>query len=304
VIEPDQRCHAPGRAIASIRIERVRFEHRATIAAADVDDARAAEAYGGLGDLDRMEACLARDERRRHQRLSVTDALRRFETLLAAGERQAAVALAAGLPGDDFEASAARAQAREIERRLCRAGGITLRVRGEAVRFAATPATLGRDGLCAVVVRDPGVSRRHALIQGDAGAAALTIVDAGSRSGTLLGAGLVRGPVPLLGDGEIGLGEHCRLRFRAIGPALLEIIGITGIDRTLRAFVGAGALPLGPAFPGADGVSLRLAGAVCRLERNPETVVRVDGRLIGAACDLLVRDVIELPETGVRLEVA
>jgi hypothetical protein len=268
------------------------------------DDARAAEAYGGLGDLDRMEACLARDDRRRRQRQSVTDALRRFETLLAAGERQAAVALARGLPGDDFEASAARAQAREVEGRLCRGGGITLRTRGETIRFAVTPATLGRDGLCEVVLRDPGVSRRHAVIQGGAGGTPLMVVDAGSRSGTLLGAALVRGPVTLHGDGDLGLGEHCRLRFRVIGPGVLEIVGATGIDRSLRAIVGAGALPLGLAVPGADGVSLRLGGSVCRLERTLETVVRVDGRLIGATCDLLASDVIELPATGVRLEVA
>jgi tetratricopeptide (TPR) repeat protein len=267
------------------------------------DDARAAEAYGGLGDLDRMEACLARDERRRRQRQSVSDALRRFDTLLAAGERQAAVALAAGLPGDDFEASTARAQAREVERRLCRGGGLTLRAGSEAIRFAATPATLGRDGQCEVVLRDPGVSRRHAVIQGAAGATALTVVDAGSRGGTLLGAGLVRGPVSLQGEGELGLGEHCRLRFRVVGPALLELVGVTGIDRSLRAIVGAGAVPLALAVPGAEGVTLRLGGPVCRLERTPATTVRVDGRLIGAACDLLVGDVIEVPATGVRLEV-
>jgi hypothetical protein len=51
-------------------------------------------------------------------------------------------------------------------------------------------------------------------------------------------------------------------------------------------------------------VALRLGGAVCRLERTPQATVRVDGRLIGEACDLLAGDVIELPATGARLEVA
>jgi hypothetical protein len=267
------------------------------------DDARAAEAYGGLGDLDRMEACLARDERRRRQRRSLTDALRRFETLLAAGERQAAVALAAGLPGDDFEASAARAQARDVERRLCRGGGLTLRAGSELYRFACTPATLGRDGQCEVVLRDPSISRRHAIIQGSP-AGPLTLSDAGSRGGTRLGAGLLRGTLPLHGEGEIGLGEHCRVRFRTVGSALLELVGVTGIDRGLRALVGAGPLPVAAAIPAAGGLALRLDGPFCRLERAVEVVARVDGRLIGAGCDLLAGDVIEVPATGVRLEVA
>jgi FHA domain len=268
------------------------------------DDARAAEAYGGLGDLDRMEACLARDERRRRQRQAVADALRRFEILLAAGERQAAVAVAAGLPGDEIEASAARAQAREVERRLCRGRAITILVGGELVRFAATPASLGRDGMCEVVLRDPGVSRHHALIQGGEAGAPLTLVDAGSRSGTLLGADLVRGPRPLLGEGEIGLGEHCRLRFRVGSPSVLELAGVTGVDRALRAVVGSSPLPLAMAASAAQGVTLRLDGPVCRLERNPEIAVRVDGRLVGPGCDLLSGDLIELPAAGARLEVA
>jgi hypothetical protein len=53
------------------------------------DDIRAAEAWGELGDLDRMEVCLARDEQRRTERLRVTDLRRRFEMLFSAGERLA-----------------------------------------------------------------------------------------------------------------------------------------------------------------------------------------------------------------------
>jgi hypothetical protein len=266
------------------------------------DDARAAEAYGGLGDLDRMEACLAREERRRKQRQALADALRRFESLVAAGERRAAITVAAGLPSDDFEASAARSQAAELERRLCRGGGLTLRAGGHQLRFAAVPATLGRDGNCEVVLRDPGISRRHAVITGpDEGP--LTVADAGSRGGTRMGAGLLRGPVPLQGEGELGLGEGTRLRFRAVGAAAVELTGLSGLDRSLRAVVGVGALPLATVLPAALGVALRLDGAGGRLERAPETVVRVDGRLIGAGCDLLTGDVIELPAAGLRLEV-
>jgi hypothetical protein len=267
------------------------------------EDGRAAEAYGALGDLDRMEACLAREDRKRRQRQALTDALRQFESLLAAGERRAAVALAAGLPSDDFEASAARAQAREIERRLHRGGGITVRLAGETVRFATLPATLGRDGQCEVVMRDPAVSRRHAIIRPGEGGGPPTVADAGSRGGTLVGGALVRGLLPLAGEGEIGLGAHCRVRFRVLGPALLELQGATGIDRSLRAVVGTGALPLSLVAPAAEGVSLRPGGPVCRLERALGTTVRLDGHLVGAGCDLLDGDVIELPQVGLRMEV-
>lgn len=269
------------------------------------DDVRAAEVYGALGDLDRMESCLAREDQRRRYRQGIVDAVRHFEALLGAGERQAAVAAATAIPEDDFEGSAALARAREIDRRLCRGRGVSLRLPGgEVVRLAGTPATLGRDGLCEVVMRDPAVSRRHAVILDETGR--LLVSDAGSRGGTRVGAALVAGRLPLTGEGELGLGEHCRIRFRvspAATPPAVELLGLTGLDRTLRAFVGIGAIPLSLVLPGAAGVALRLDGPVCRLERRAAVAVRVAGSLIGAGCDLLHGDVVELPEAGLRLEV-
>jgi hypothetical protein len=265
------------------------------------DDARAAETYGRLGDLDRMEACLEREQQGRQRRLGIADAVRRFETLLAAGERYAALMTAQALPADDFEASGALTEAREVERRLCRGRGVSLRAGGgELVRFAGTPATLGRDGLCEVVLRDPGISRRHAVILAEDGGLALS--DAGSRAGTRLGPAAIAGRLPLRGDGQVGLGEHCRLAFRAVATNIIAIEGLTGLDRALRAFVGSVALPLELAFTGAAGLSLRFDGPACRLERSASVSVRVAGRLVGTGCDLLHGDVIELG-TGLRLEV-
>jgi hypothetical protein len=54
--------------------------------------------------------------------------------------------------------------------------------------------------------------------------------------------------------------------------------------------------------PEARGLALRLDGPVCRLVRAAEIPARVDGRLIGAGCDLLHGDVIDGPP-GLRLEV-
>lgn len=265
------------------------------------DDNRAAEAYGALGDLERMEICLARDEQRRQKRQVLSDAIRRFDTLVAAGERRAALALTATLPVDDLEAAPTLDRAREIERRLCRGRALSLRLpSGEVVRLSGTPATLGRDASCEIVLRDPSVSRRHAVIRDDA--RGLTISDAGSRSGTRLGGAAIRDGLPLLGDGELALGDHCMIRFAARTPQLLALEGTTGLDRGLRAYVAGGSLPLASAIPGADGILLRFDGVGCRLEREGATTVRVDGRLIGTGCDLLRGDAIEVGR-HLRLEV-
>jgi hypothetical protein len=232
----------------------------------------------------------------------MADTLRRFESLLAAGERAAAVALVAALPADDFETSAALAEARDVERRLCRGRALSLRLPGgELLRLAGTPATIGRDGLCEVVLRDPGVSRRHAVIVADG--AELALADAGSRGGTRLGPAAIAGRLPLRGEGQVGLGEHSQLRFRAVLPGTVELTGLTGLDRVLRALVSGGPLPLSAAVSGAEGLSLHFDGPACRLQRTPATSVRVAGRLVGIGCDLLHGDVIEVVPTGLRLEV-
>jgi hypothetical protein len=212
------------------------------------------------------------------------------------------VRAAVDLPADEFEASGARAEAQEVERRLCRGRGVSLRLPGgEVIRLAGTPATIGRDGLCEVVLRDPGVSRRHAVIVSEG--AGLAIGDAGSRGGTRLGPAAIAGRLSLTGDGQVGLGEHSQLRFQVVGPATVALTGLTGLDRTLRAYVGSGPVQLGPAIAGAEGLALRFDGGTCRLERPLSLPVRVAGRLVGAGCDLLHGDVIEVLPSGLRLEV-
>jgi hypothetical protein len=149
-------------------------------------------------------------------------------------------------------------------------------------------------------LRDPAVSRRHALLR--ASDDGITIEDAGSRGGVRIGGARVDVPLPLRGAGEIGLGGGTTLRFTARArDVLLE--GSGGLDRALRALVGAEAVPLAPLFPGAEGLSLTFA-AGARLIRDPNVAVRVDGHFIGPGCDLVHGDVIELPgATPLRLEV-
>lgn len=257
------------------------------------DELRAAEAYGALGDLDRMEACLARDEAIRSRRQLLAEARRQFETRLAAGERRAALAVLRPVRDDDFDAHGLLAQGRQIERRLCRGRAVTLQPRGGLpVRFAALPATLGRDGSCEVVLRDPGVSRRHSRLA--VAGQTFTVADLGSRGGTRIAGAAIRAEVPLPGDGIIVLGEHARLQLTPQGPGLLQIIGSAGLDRSLRAYVAAGAVPLALAFPDAQGLALLFDGDGPRLLRDPAVPVRVDGQLIGPSCDLLAGDRIEV----------
>jgi hypothetical protein len=265
------------------------------------DEARAAEAYGALGDLENMERCLLSEETRRTRHQAIVDGIRRAEVLAAIGERWAAVQAAAALPQDAPEAFAVRARMRELERRLCRGRAVALRVPdGRVVRICAAPVVLGRDPAVDLPVRDPTVSRRHARIAH--GPDGFVVADAGSRAGTRIGGVPLAGPLPLGGEGELGLGEHCRLRYRAEAEALV-LVGLTGLDRALSAVVGAGGeIPLLPGAPEARGLAVAFEGACVQLRRTEEAPVRIEGRLVGRATDLLHGDVLELP-SGARWEV-
>jgi hypothetical protein len=266
------------------------------------DDSRASTAWGALGDIDRMEAALARDDDRRAARRGAADAIRSFEALLTGGERRAAIAAAdivtkAGVE----EAATVGARAARITSGLIDGRGISVRTPGGPwCRVALLPACLGRDRGVEVPLRDPGVSRRHALLRGGDGG--ITIEDAGSRGGLRIGGARVDVPLPLHGAGEIGLGSGTTLRFTASArDVLLE--GSSGLDRAMRALVGADTVSLGALFPGADGLSLSFAGGA-RLLRSADVAVRVDGHFIGPGCDLVHGDVIEVAgPSPVRLEV-
>ena len=276
---------------------------RAALAYEDLgDEARAARAWGAMGEIDRMEAALGRDEQRRAARRDAVDAVRRFEALLTGGERRAAIVAAASVKEAGVEeAATVEARAARIAAGLIGTRGISVRVPGGPwCRIALLPACLGRDRAVEVPLRDPAVSRRHALLR--AAADGITIEDAGSRGGVRIGGARVDVPLPLRGAGEIGLGGGTTLRFTA-GARDVLIEGSGGLDRALRALVGAEAVSLGPLFPGAAGVSFTFTEGA-RLIRDPNVTVRVDGHFIGPGCDLVHGDVIEVHgPTPVRLEV-
>jgi hypothetical protein len=264
-------------------------------------DSRAGEAWGAIGDLERMEAALAREDQRSTARRGAIDAMRRFEILLAAGERRAAITLSRLFQNIEEGATALELAAR-IEARLLRGRGVNLRVGGEPwCRVGALPAVIGRDRAAEIMLRDPSVSRRHALLRADTDA--ITIEDAGSRGGIRVGGARIDAPLPLRGSGELGFGDGTQLAFTASERTVL-IEGRGGLDRSLRALVGVEPVPLSPLFPGSDGLSLEFATGGARLVRRPDLPVRVDGQFIGPGCDLLHGDRIEIgAPAALRLEV-
>jgi hypothetical protein len=233
--------------------------------------------------------------------------MRSFDTLLTAGERRLAVATAASLPPGVAEAGTARELAARIESRLVRGRGVTLRVRGgAAARFASLPATLGRDPLAEVTLRDPGVSRRHAIIR-RAEDDALVIEDLGSRGGVYVAGARLGGAIPLRGEGELALGATTPLRYAAEPGSRLALRGVSGLDRDLVAILGPDPLDLFAAFAleGVRGLSIEVGAAGPRLLRRSDVAVRVDGHFVGPGCDLLHGDVVEvLGAAPLTLEVA
>jgi hypothetical protein len=265
-------------------------------------DERAADAWGAMGDLDRMEAAHEREAGRAATRRAAGNLLHKFEALLTGGERMRALTLIAAASRIE-EAASLRLRAAAIERRLCRGGAVSLRAPGGAwVRIAPLPAEIGRDPASGIPLRDPAVSRRHALLRAEGDD--VVIADLGSRTGVRLGgARLEEGAaLPLRGGGEIGLGATTVLKFQATA-GLVTFEGASGLDRGLRALAGAAPLPIAALLPGTEGLTIEVANDLVRLLRRTDLAVRVDGHLIGPACDLLHGDVVELPGSGARFEV-
>jgi hypothetical protein len=262
------------------------------------DDRRAADAYGAAGDIDRMEACLTREEGQRGHRRDLRDLVSRFEALLAGGQRLAALDMAAAIPADVLEATDLRAAAARIDQRLCRGRTVALRgPDGTAARFATLPALLGRDGFCQIVLRDAGVSRRHARVRADGDG--LAVEDAGSRAGTWLCGARLSCAVRLPARGHLALGEHCCVDFATEEHSLVELTSNGGLDRGLRAFLGTGALSLAAAFPALGALHVLPEERTARIAAT--VPVRLAGQLVGPSFELLHGDVIEA--AGQRLEI-
>jgi len=265
--------------------------------------AAAADLWGRLGDLDAMEACLGRDEERRRVLRAGTSALRDVEERLATGERVEALRILQQVPEGVAEARMLREIALEVGGRLVRTRAVSVRVaQGRSVRFASTPAALGRDPLAEIPLRDPGVSRRHALLAfGDDGVNA-SLADTGSRLGTFVAGARLADATVLRGDSEVTLGSSCRLALEHRAAGRLIVRGLSGLDAGLIALVGPGRLPLGEVIPGADGAWIEIDPSGVHLGHEPQVAVSLGGQRAGARIDLLHGDRLHLGG-GLTIEV-
>jgi len=272
--------------------------HRAATTFELADElAAAAEVWGRLGDLDAMEASLTREEERHRRARAAVGALRDAQSLLAAGERAAALDIARHIPEGSVESREARQIVLDLEARLLRGRSLTLRLGGRAARVADAPAVLGRDPLAEIPLRDPGVSRRHAeLTPADDGV--YLLADLGSRLGTFLAGARLGGPYRVSGEADIRLGPSCQLALRPAGPGSLLIRGTEGLDTGLLALVGSRRVPLGDVWPQAAGAWIEFDGRCVSLLHQPELSVRLAGKLAATRIELLRGDRLELGAAG------
>ncbi len=215
------------------------------------DEIQAAESYQKAGELERLESVLAREETRRKQAGQVQESFEEYRLHLMGGERDRALA-AIRLCADtaiDAERAEYRRLADELSAKLLSDGRIILRAgTRETTYVGAFPLSLGRESTCQLVLRDAGISRRHAEIDFKNGG--LFLRDLESKNGTTLqGLPLTAGStLPLVGNGEFGIGEVCLIAFTvdaSAAPPLLRLQITRGLDRGRSIIAGAGTLTVG-----------------------------------------------------------
>lgn len=275
------------------------------------DELAAAEAYKKGGDIDKLEHVLGREEQRRKRDTRVRDAFEEYKLALAGGERDRALeairqCVEAPLPAgvkDQTEFMRDRASYQrlreELEAKLIADGTVVLRAgavgHGRERRYVGSfPLVMGRDAGCQLPLRDAGISREHAAVDArDDGSFALR--DCDSKNGTTLGGVRIAGSLPLVGEGELGLGEVCLIRFAVAGETLtLEVT--RGLDRGVRVAAGRGALDV----EGAG--ELMFIDGRPRLSPVGGRLLYLNGVQVGGVVQLIRGDVVELGEA--RLEVA
>lgn len=263
------------------------------------DELQAAEAYQRAGDVDRLETVLHREETRRKHLHRVSDAWEEYRLHLAGGERDRAVsALRACVDASRGEEQAGYRRALEqLEAKLLESGKVTLRDGGRETTYVGVfPLVIGREPVCHLVLRDAGISRRHCEIRLEDGG--FQVRDLDSKNGTTLAGVRIAGALPLHGEGELGVGELCAMRYRAL-PGALELELVRGLDRGLRVHASAGPIAI------ADAAELSFVDGRPRLRARAGASLDLNGVHAGGEVQLIRGDVVDVrgPATA-RLEVA
>jgi FHA domain-containing protein len=276
----------------------------------------AAEAYQKGGDVDRLEGVLAREEVRRKRDTRMRDSFEEYKLALASGERdraleairqcaEAPLPTATGPRADVDNAEHMRDRAsyqrlrEELEQKLIADGTVVVRAGAvghtrERRYVGSFPLVMGRDASCQLALRDAGISRQHAEVRANDDGS-FSVADHDSKNGTTLGGVRIAAPLPLVGDGEVGLGELCVVRFEVRGDTLtLEVT--RGLDRGLAVVAGRGALEI----EGGVGEIYFIDGRP-RLSPLGGRLLYLNGVHCSAGVQLIHGDVVELGEA--RLEI-
>jgi tetratricopeptide (TPR) repeat protein len=214
------------------------------------EEMQAAEAYQRAGDLEKLETVLSREEQRRKKTHRVVDAYDEYQLQLQAGERdQALTAIRAAVEAaGDADKAGYRQKLEDLESRLLAEGKAMVKAAGQEILYVGElPLVIGRESTCQVSLRDAGISRRHAeIVRQDR---RFLVRDLHSKNGTTLqGVRLeAGGALPLddqgRGEGTIGIGEHCEMRYRVEGERIhLEVV--RGLDRGLRIQASLAKMPI------------------------------------------------------------
>lgn len=227
------------------------------------DIEQAAAVYEKLGDIDKVESLLGAQEQRRGRAQAERDHFERYRTALSLGQRDLAVAALTSCV--EVTPAADRAEPlrllEELRAQLLTEGRVRLRGAdgAEELFLGGLPVVMGRGDGCALVLRDPGVSRAHAQIErtappgkgeAEGGADGFVLRDLGAKNGTSL-RGLPlssNGALPLRGEGELGIGQHVLLGYKIIpaaggepGGEELRLRVLRGLDHGLCVRIAAAA---------------------------------------------------------------
>jgi pSer/pThr/pTyr-binding forkhead associated (FHA) protein len=250
------------------------------------DELQAAEAYQKAGELERLESVLAREETRRKHESRVQESFEEYRLHLAGGDRSAALEAikVCAESGKDAERAEYRRLYDALASKLIRNDRLILKHGGKETTYAgAFPLALGREATCHVVLRDAGISRRHAEIDFSQGKFHLRDLD--SKNGTTLSGVRLGATLLLEGAGELGVGEVCLMAFEA-APPRMKLIITRGLDRGRVVLASSGPLAVG------DFAELRFERGAPRLS-SPRPLLLNDV-VAGGAVELIVGDRLEI----------
>ena len=259
------------------------------------DDQAAADAYAQGGEVERMEAALARHHEQERTARGVKQALEDHEVAMQGGLRADAMKALERCVG---YATSDESQYRRMQRELeARRPGRTLRLKtrdSETLLVAGERLVMGRDPEAELQLEQHDISRQHAELRRDD--EQVWLVDRGSRNGTHLAGLGVEGEIPLVGSGSFALGDACEIEF-AVGSPEVRLRVVRGPGHgTLVRFAPAGhAFDLEPM-----GIRARISydGAWWRVTTAGAPALRRHGDEVGTSrLDLLVGDEVDVGTT-------